>query len=407
MERYYDVVVVGAGPSGLAAAITVKTARPKSSVLILEKKERAAKKLSASGNGRGNLSNKSCGSLDRVLSFFSKAGIAVKFDEEGRIYPYSEEAGAVADALVKRASWLGTDIFVNSEVKSAEVDSERGFRIFVSQEGAEQRLSCKYLLIATGGKSYGIYGSTGDGYRLARSLGHQVTALLPSLTAIQVKEDIKALKGVRVKGEVSLFEEGALKFREQGEIQFREDSISGICVMNLSSFMPSFAACGREGGKGKLRISVNTVPDFDSAGLISFMLSKKNSEGATAFDVLETLTKKPLAGYVLRNAGIEENRDASELTSEEILKIANGLRSLTLTPESLKGWKEAQVTKGGIKMEEVCQDTMESVFYSGLYFSGEILDYDGLCGGFNLHNAWLTGIKAGEAIAERIGTCTE
>ena len=414
MEKYYDIVIVGAGPAGLAAAITAKTAGPEISAVILEKKEKAAKKLSASGNGRGNLSNERCESLEQVLRFFSQSGIAVRIDEEGRIYPYSEEAAAVSETFVRRAEELGVEILTDNQVTGVEAGTDGGFRIFISTEEGDVSVECRSLLIATGGKSFAAYGSTGDGYKFARTLGHRVTPLVPALTAVEVKEDISNLKGLRAKVSVSLFDSGNMTFRETGEIQFREDSISGICVMNLSSQLP--AACKGERGDSfkDLRIAVNFVPDFDAAGLLDFMRSRQQScarqqarmqrqcPEATASDMLKTIIKKQLIPEILRRAGIPQQKSAEQMTMEDILKTANALRSFSLTPCGRKGWKEAQVTKGGVSMEEICQSTMESKIASGLYFAGEILDYDGPCGGYNLNNAWLTGIKAGKAMAERI-----
>lgn len=171
MEKYYDIVIVGAGPAGLAAAITAKTAGPEISAVILEKKEKAAKKLSASGNGRGNLSNERCESLEQVLRFFSQSGIAVRIDEEGRIYPYSEEAAAVSETFVRRAEELGVEILTDNQVTGVEAGTDGGFRIFISTEEGDVSVECRSLLIATGGKSFAAYGSTGDGYKFARTLG--------------------------------------------------------------------------------------------------------------------------------------------------------------------------------------------------------------------------------------------
>lgn len=404
MERFYDVAVMGAGPSGLAAAITVKMMSPDLSVVILEKKEKPAKKLRASGNGRGNLSNEKCDDLESVLWFFSQVGIAVRMDDEGRIYPYSEEAEAVAQTLVDRAAGLGVKILLNSRVKDAKADLKGGFRIFISEkDGYESCLKCRSFLIASGGKSFAAYGSSGDGYSLARSFGHQVTPLIPGLTAIEVKEDISSLKGVRAKGEVRLFDNGDLKFREKGEIQFREDSISGICVMNLSSALPAASSADmKKEAFAYLRISINLAPDWDAAGLVDFLRLKQQFKGAAAADMLETIVKKPLAHMLLAKNGLDEKKHASGLSAAYIVNLANGIRNFSFTPIGLKGWKEAQVTKGGVALDSVCSSTMESLLVKDLYFAGEVLDYDGPCGGFNLHNAWLTGIKAGRAIAQKL-----
>ncbi len=421
MEKYYDVLIMGAGPAGLAAAITVKESAPQLSVLLLEKKEQAAKKLRAAGNGRGNLSNSRCEDLEEVLRFFSQNGIAVRLDSEGRIYPYSEEADAVAEALLNRARGLGVEIYTGIKVRDAKAADGKGFRVFFAAEsgagsgasgssaaasvgragafsdnaGAEIALDCARFLITSGGKSFAAYGSTGDGYGLARALGHNVSALVPALTAVEVAEDLRPLRGVRAKGIVSLFSGGDLAFQESGEIQFREDALSGICVMNLSSQLPA-----SQHDFAGLKIMINLVPDFEAAGLIDFLRAKQKLPGQSAGSLLETLVKRPLADAVLRAAALEKGAAAASLSAADLVRIANALRGFTLTPTGRKGWKEAQVTRGGVALAEVNQKTLASLIAPGLYFAGEVLDYDGPCGGYNLHHAWLTGIRAGRAMAQ-------
>ena len=417
MEKYYDVLIMGAGPAGLAAAITVKESAPQLSVLLLEKKEQAAKKLRAAGNGRGNLSNSRCEDLEEVLRFFSQNGIAVRLDSEGRIYPYSEEADAVAEALLNRGRGLGVEIYTGIKVRDAKAADGKGFRVFFAAEsgagsggtaaaaagafsdnaGAEAALGCARFLIASGGKSFAAYGSTGDGYGLARALGHNVNALVPALTAVEVAEDLRPLRGVRAKGIVSLFSGGDLVFQESGEIQFREDALSGICVMNLSSQLPA-----SQHDFAGLKIMINLVPDFEAAGLIDFLRAKQKLPGQSAGSLLETLVKRPLADAVLRAAALEKGAAAASLSAADLVRIANALRGFTLTPTGRKGWKEAQVTRGGVALAEVNQKTLASLIVPGLYFAGEVLDYDGPCGGFNLHHAWLTGIRAGRAMAQSL-----
>ena len=415
MERNFDIAIVGAGPAGLTAAIVAKKENPGLRVVILEKKEVAGKKLSATGNGRGNLSNKNCQLLPQILKFFSEVGIATRMDEEGRIYPYSEEAKAVTAALVKRAKVLGIEIVTDCQVRSVEADRKGSFRIFVCRGdndkyanarecNATECMRSEKLLIATGGKSFAVYGSTGDGYALARSLGHSVVPPVPALTAIEVEnpEDLKRIKGIRAKGEVSLFIEGNGVFKEVGEVQFREDSLSGICIMNMSSFLPVKNHGEGDGMLSKCRISINLVPDFSTVDLMEFLITKGKLEGINTVDLAETVVKGSLAEYVLERAGIDGQKPASELGSKELVAIANGLRNLSFVPCGRKGWKEAQVTKGGVSLKEIDMGTMESKVCPGLYFAGEVIDYDGPCGGYNLHNAWLTGIKAGKDMANHV-----
>lgn len=398
MDKKYDIVIVGAGPAGLTAAITAKRVNPDAKIALLEKKEVPGKKLSASGNGRGNLSNKNCDSLDVVLRFFAETGIAIRMDEEGRIYPYSEEAKAVSETLTKRALKSGVELFTNCEVRNVETNPQGGFRIFILPEKV---ITASKILIATGGKSFANYGSSGDGFGFARNLGHTVTPLVPGLTAIEAAQMPKDLKGVRVKGEATLFYEGDVIFKEAGEIQFKEDGISGICIMNMSSALP----VGEKGNFAqvleKCRISLNFVPDFSAADLMDF-LKAKQAESTTAFDIVETIVKKPLAHTVLKMAGVAKDAPAESLSMVQLLAIANHLRGFSLKPTGRKGWKEAQVTKGGVSLEELNPETMESRIAPGLYFAGEVTDYDGPCGGYNLNNAWLQGLKAGKDMASHV-----
>lgn len=395
MRRDFDIVIVGAGPAGLAAAIEAKKSNSKAKIAVLEKMEKAGKKLSASGNGRGNLSNRSCRELDEVLNFFIESGIAIRADEAGRIYPYSEEAKAVTSSLLKHAKRLGAEIFTDTKVSNVEADREGGFHIFIEKK--QDTFYSKKLLIATGGKSFAVYGSSGDGFSIAKSLGHSVVSLVPGLTAVEVEESLDDLKGVRAKAEVSLLMGGQMVFREEGEVQFRDDSISGICVMNLSSKLPA----AREDLPG-CKILINFVPDFDTVQLKNFIGLQAKAPGNTMLDLLETIIKKPLAMRILKDVSIDGNQSTQELKGAKLVNLLNGLRCFTLSPCGRKGWKEAQITRGGVDLEEIDNETMESKLVRGLYFAGEVTDYDGPCGGYNLHNAWLTGIKAGKDMAKGV-----
>ena len=400
MERTFDIAIVGAGPAGLTAAIEVKSSNPEAKVIILEKMEEPAKKLSATGNGRGNLSNKNCELLPSVIEFFSQCGIVTRADEAGRIYPYSEEAKAVSRALINRARNLGAEILTKSSVSNVEVGPNGHFHIFICD--GKEKLIAKKLLIATGGKSFANYGSSGDGFTIARKLGHSVTPLVPALTAVEVKENLKDLKGVRAKVNVSLMESGNLIMEEEGEIQFRDDSISGICVMNLSSKLPIGQAGSAENRYENCLIMVNFVPDFSTVELMEFIKQQAATSGLKISEVLETLVKKPISARIIKEAGLDGSLDATTLTPPKMVQLANLLRRFILSPCGKKGWKEAQVTKGGVNLEEINMGTMESKLVEGLYFAGEVIDYDGPCGGYNLHNAWLTGMKAGKDMANRV-----
>lgn len=418
-DTAYDAAIIGAGASGLAAAITLKRENPEASVVLFEKKETTGKKLRITGNGRCNLSNAACGNIAEVLAFFAECGILVRKDEEGRLYPYSEDAKEVASLLTTLAKAAGVEILVNHEIKRVEAEPEGGFLLFVDG------IRAKKVLIATGGKSYPQTGTTGDGFVMARSFGHQVKPLAPGLTAICVTQEktdsekdsaaaeMKCLKGVRAKGCARLFvlEAGGAQgeprqereiFCESGEIQFREDSVSGICIMNMSSFIKPKGSPAAADSFRAYTIRIDFAPDFSEEQLAEHMSLMARRQTLTTADLLKTLVKEKLAKVILARAGVREDMPAEKLSETAKKSIAAELKNFSLRVTGLKGWKEAQVTCGGVALDEVSAETMESALVSGLYFSGEVLDYAGSCGGFNLHHAWLTGLRAGRAMAESL-----
>jgi len=349
--KHYDVLIVGGGASGLACAITLKRNEKKLSVGIVEKKEMVGKKLSVTGNGKCNLTNMDCPKVGEIINFFSSVGVPVRTDEDGRVYPYSEDAAQVVTALRDEALKLGVEI--NTGISVMKIKPNTG-GLFEVMPG----FTANKVVISTGGKSYASYGTTGDGYIFAKDLGHIVTPLIPGLTGIEVSENIQTLKGIRAKGTVGLYENGELVLVEKGEVQFREDSISGICVMNISNHIR----------RGKdYKILINFVPDFPKATIDDMYNAK-------------ALLKPELMKYIK-----ERNLDP---------------RKVIFTPSGLKGWNEAQITCGGVSLDDVDMATMESRVVKNLYFTGEVLDIQEQCGGYNLNNAWTTGITCGLAIAE-------
>lgn len=418
-DTAYDAAIIGAGASGFAAAITLKRENPEASVVLLEKKEMTGKKLAITGNGRCNLSNAACENTAEVLTFFAECGILVRKDEDGRLYPYSEDAKEVVSLLTTLAEAAGVEILVNHEIKRVEAMPAGGFLLFVDG------IRAKKVLIATGGKSYPQTGTTGDGFVIARNLGHRVKPPAPGLTAIctvqekvaaekdSAAEEMKCLKGVRAKGCVRLFaqkaggEQGELSqerviFCESGEIQFREDSVSGICIMNMSNYIKPQGSPTASESFEAYTIRIDFAPDFSVEQLAKHMSLMAQQQEVTTADLLKTLVKEKLAKVILTRAGLHEDMPAEKLSEVAKKRIAAELKNFSLRVTGLKGWKEAQVTCGGVALNEVSAETLESALVRGLYFSGEVLDYAGPCGGFNLHHAWLTGVRAGRAMAESL-----
>lgn len=396
----FEVAIIGGGASGLAAALTLKRLRPETSVVVLEKKEQAAKKLAATGNGRCNLSNEACENKEEVFAFFRQSGILLRRDGEGRYYPYSEDAGQLAALLVEEALALGVQIELNSEVKKVEAAPDGSFLLLVEQrkkENSEEKvIHADKVLIATGGKSYPSMGTTGDGYVMARKLGHTTVPPAPGLTAVCTDmAEMKMLKGLRAKAGARLLYQGDCIAEEPGEIQFREDSISGICIMNLSNHIKPHGNMSFEG----YEIASDFACEYDREVLENYMKTMRDLGKIPIGDALKSLVKGKLCRVILIRAGFSEDRPVSEISDGEIERLIGVIKDFRIPVTGLKGWKEAQVTCGGVRSEEVRQETMESKLVPGLYFSGEVMEYAGPCGGFNLHYAWLTGISAAKAIA--------
>lgn len=383
-----DICIIGGGASGLVAAIKAAQTNPEASIVILEKLPEVGHKVAAAGNGRCNLSNVECPDWPRTSAFFSELGLFTRIDSEGRIYPYSEDGRDVVSILKRGCTKFGVDILTRREVKGLAVQENSDYRFVIStnfvppkaywpkeeplsdgvlkgiKEDAAVDIESKMVLISTGGKSKPKMGTTGDGYLFAKSLGHTISPLIPVLTGIEVSEfkdsnKSERLSGIRQKCRISLKKNDETIFQEDGEVQFTDYGISGICVFNMSRFIE-----GRD--FSPYEISIDFAPEFQEADLTSI-----------ANDGL-SLVKAPLAMLIK-----EEGKN---------------IKSFSLHPTNLRGWDMAQVTRGGVPLEEINQKTGESILIPGLYFSGEMIDQDFMCGGFNLQNAWTTGLRTGEAM---------
>jgi predicted Rossmann fold flavoprotein len=373
---------MGGGAAGMAASVAAARVLSRAgdvahtgagAVLCLEKNGEPGRKLLATGNGHCNFSNIACEDADDILLFFRELGILTRREADGRIYPYSGQASAVRDALGEEMKRIGVDLRCDSPVKSVrraggyfEIETRRG-----------ELLHALALVIATGGKAGPQYGCAGDGYAFARGFGHSVVSPLPALVRMVCDEGqrrrLSEIKGVRAKCEAALWMGRSELARATGEVQFTEDGLSGICIFDLSKSM-------RMKDRGVCRVELDFAPGIEEGALVGLL-----SESRAAS--LSGIVPAKLAALIGKETGY--NPQAA----------AHMLKRMEFPISGTKGWKDAQVTSGGVPLAEVGADTMESRLVSGLYLAGELLDYDGLCGGFNLNWAFGTGLKAGLAAA--------
>ncbi len=384
----YEVVIIGGGAAGMMAGIAASNFGA-TSICILEKNDSMGKKLLATGNGRCNITNVNAIGAGDTLLFFQHLGLETREEAEGRIYPYSEQASSVLNILLYKLKDQGIKIQLKSLVTEVNYDKDV-FQILLSNGSVVQG---KKLIIATGGKAGPQFGSTGDGYGFGKKLGHTLKRTMPSLVQmVSPFEWFKQLKGVRTKGVVTLFRNGSAVDCEKGEIQFTADGISGICVLNLS----------KNYEKGDW-VRLDLFPEYTEDDLNVRLAERKQWIGnRNLIDFFEGTIHKKLIPVLIERLGFSEQRLASTLESEEIQKISKILKQWDIIIDGTKGWKEAQVTAGGILLDEIQENSMESRILSGLYFAGEVVDIDEKCGGYNLQWAWHSGYAAGSAAAQKV-----
>lgn len=390
MTELRRIGIIGGGASGLAAAITagrLLKAAPHFSMWeidLFERNSECGKKILATGNGRCNISNMYADDYQICEGFFTDLGILFAADSEGRMYPYAKQAKTVRDTLVEAVRGCSVNLITDTQIK--EVSRREGVFVLIDANGKTYEYD--KLVITTGGKAGIQYGSDGDGYKFARVLGIETTPIKPALVPMTYGENpkynLKILKGVRASVELALKISGQLVATEKGEIQFTDYGLSGICIFNLSNYLKD---APRKNGKiCDTEIIIDLIPDFTEEDIIS---------------VLDGNLPAGLRGMV--NEKIEKLFLESGISPEaDSIKTAKLLKALPVNINGTKGWKEAQVTSGGISTDKVDSVSMESLDVSNLFFAGEVLDYHGLCGGYNLNWAWSTGIKAGLGVINGI-----
>lgn len=421
--RPVRVAVIGGGASGCMAAITA--AQAGADVHIFEKNEKPGKKLYATGNGRCNLTNlhmdDSCyhtrtadkngsslihSAIERYspadqIRFFADLGVPV-YDRDGYVYPRTNQAQTVVRALEKRIAALGIRVHTGCPVRKIR-RSQQGTKaddadFYVDCNDREAR-AFDTVILCTGGMAGPQYGTTGDGYRLAASFSHKISTPLPALTALECKgQFLKRAAGVRCRAAVTLYTGNDKKQiregREEGEVQMTDYGISGIPVMQISGMAARLLE-----SKQRVFVQIDFLPEFsDSAFSDEIERRMREDRSQMLGDLFLGLVHKKILDLLLAEKGLQAEMKARRIDDAGIRQILQSMREYTLEVIQVKSFKQAQVTSGGILLEDTDAD-FQSRLQPGLFFAGEVLDVDGRCGGYNLQWAFATGYIAGLAAA--------
>ena len=402
-----EIAVIGGGASGLMAAITAKKSGKE--VVILERKDRILKKVLITGNGRCNITNvnanisnyfgKNISSVENILNrftpqdtmdFFNGLGIVCNEENRGKVYPLSGQASSVVDALRFEAEKLGIKIETEFYVRKIEKD---GFKFKIYSE-ERKKIEAGRVIIATGGQSYPELGSNGSGFELAKELGHSVTKLSPSIVQLKTeKNQVKGLQGIKTDVAVTAYGDNKKICTYDGELLFTDYGISGNVVFNISFVMPLYK---------DVEFEIDFMEKFDYNELYEMLKERKKiMSHLTMENYFNGMINKKLGQFLSKVSGIEKlSKPVKDLSDSDIRKLCTVLKKYRIKILDTTGFKNAQVTAGGVSLDEVNTETLESKIVKGLYFSGEVLDVYGECGGFNLQWAWASGYIAGENAAK-------
>ena len=399
------VAVIGGGASGMMAAVTAASEGAR--VILLEHKDRIGKKILSTGNGRCNFTNIHQEPIcyhsedplfpwevverfnaQAVISFFFQLGVYSK-NRNGYIYPNSDQASAVLDAFRMELDRLKVEIRTGVECREIR-PGKKGFTVLTDQGPVR----ADRVILCAGSKAAPTTGSDGSGYDLAKKLGHRILPVLPALTALKCEEKFfKSIAGVRANGSVSIWSGGECIAKDTGEIQLTDYGISGIPVFQVSRYASKLLY-----EKKETDAVLDFMPDFTKEQTNAFLRARaKTRPDKSAEMFLIGLFHKKLCDLWIRLSEIPRQRKAGELTEDEIARLTSLIKEFRVRVRETNPYDKAQVCCGGVDTREVDPETLESVYVPGIYFAGEILDVDGMCGGYNLTFAWASGYVAGKA----------
>ena len=398
-----NIVIIGAGASGMTAAISAAEANGKNRIFLLEHDDRVGKKILSTGNGKCNLTNedmssdkyrcKDMSAVDKVLGlfgynetlkFFENLGLIFK-NRDGYIYPYSGQASAVLDVLRMKCNELKINVLTG--VKPLHIKPVKAsYSIeYVDENNKKNVINADRLIIATGSPASNIPGADNSGYKLVHELGYNIEKVLPALTGLKCADSFcKALAGVRCDGKVTLYIDNNVVATDMGEIQLTDYGISGIPVFQVSRFA-SIALDKKQ----KVKAEIDFIAGISEKELeIIFENKIKNCPNKTMEEQLIGVLNKKVAGVI------------NKMYGKNVSSLIRGIKHFEFEVKATNPFEQSQIATGGIDISQINFETMESLKHKNLYFAGEIIDVDGICGGYNLQWAWSTGYIAGRNAAK-------
>ena len=408
MIHKFDIIIIGAGAAGMMAGLAAS--QKGKSVLIIEKNYKLGRKILATGNGRCNVTNRFADKTHyhgaspefiekvllnfdqhQVMKLFEGLGVLLKEEDKGRLFPRTNQAETIVNALVEELREKKVETILGQLVVSLEKKED----LFVVKLKNGEEFLAERVILTTGGKASEQYGATGDGYLWAKNFGHHITSLYPCLVPLETEERWpKGLAGLKVEAKIKAENEGMALAEKEGEVLFTHFGLSGPPILYLSTFVGSLV------GKEKIKIHLDLFPEStikdldDKLEKIFYSNGKKSVKNALA-----GVAPANFIPVLLKNLNILPEKKVAEISKTERGKIVSGLKDIVLTISALRPFAEAHITAGGIDTKEINPATLESKIIPGLYLAGEILDVNADSGGFNLQWAWASGHLAGASAA--------